>query len=291
MPRLPKWIRCSTRTDDRFASVSELIEGSGLRTVCRDAQCPNRLECWNSGTATVMILGEKCTRSCTFCAVEKGEPEALDRDEPRRVIAAAKEMGVRHLVITSVTRDDLDDGGASVFAECIARARRELPQTTVEVLVPDFNGSLESLDTVLEAGPAVLNHNIETVERLQSQIRRQASYDVSLSVLRRAAERGPPMAVKSGIMVGMGETDDEVYRTLGDLHSAGCRLLTIGQYLAPSRRHWPVERYVEPHIFEEYARRAREIGFIGVASAPLVRSSYMAADMMAALREVAQDAC
>lgn len=290
MPRLPKWIRCSTRTDDRFASVSELIEGSGLRTVCRDAQCPNRLECWNSGTATVMILGEKCTRNCTFCAVEKGEPDALDSDEPRRVIEAAKEMGIKHLVITSVTRDDLEDGGASVFAECISRTRSELPQTTVEVLVPDFNGARESLDAVLAAGPDVLNHNIETVARLQSQIRRKASYDVSLSVLRRAAEFEPTVAVKSGIMVGMGETDDEVYATLADLHSVGCRLLTIGQYLAPSRRHWPVDRFIEPDVFDEYARRAREIGFIGVASAPLVRSSYMAADMMAAVKEARQDA-
>lgn len=262
-----------------------MLNDLGLHTVCEDANCPNRLECWNSGTATMMIMGDTCTRDCAFCAVTSGTPDKLRRDEPKRVARAARELGLRHLVLTSVTRDDLADGGAGVFADCIAEVRSLLPDTTIEVLIPDFKGDRAALEMVLNAGPDVLNHNIETVRRLQSHIRPQASYDGSMEVLRTAAAWPGGMAVKSGIMVGLGETDSEVYEALHDLHRAGCRLLTIGQYLAPSPDHWPIDRYVEPQSFAEYARHAREIGFEGVASAPLVRSSYRAAEMVERLKE------
>jgi len=285
MAPLPAWIRCSLPTDTEYAHVQQLLNDLGLHTVCEDANCPNRLECWNSGTATMMIMGDTCTRNCAFCAVASGTPEKLRRDEPQRVAEAAHELGLRHLVLTSVTRDDLDDGGAGVFADCIAAVRALMPDTTIEVLIPDFKGDRTALGRVLKAAPDVLNHNIETVRRLQAQIRPQASYQCSLDVLRAAAAWPGGPAVKSGIMVGLGETDSEVQETLHDLYQAGCRLLTIGQYLAPSPDHWPIDRYVDPQTFSNYACRAREIGFEAVASAPLVRSSYQAAEMVAALKE------
>ncbi len=286
MARLPKWIRCSTKTDEQYARVRKLLSDMQLRTVCEDAHCPNRVECWNSGTATVMILGDTCTRDCRFCAVRSGRPLAAETDEPERVVQAAMRMKLRHLVLTSVTRDDLDDGGAEIFAECIRAVHDKLPETTVEVLIPDFQGDEESLLTVLRATPDVLNHNVETVSRLQAQIRPQASYDCSLGVLRRAAEYHGTIAVKSGIMVGLGESDDELYETMADLYNVGCRLLTLGQYLRPGREYWAVDRYVEPGKFRHYAEKAKMIGFDAVESSPMARSSYNAAEMVERVKAV-----
>ena len=278
--RLPPWIRAPLMTDKGFGAVRSLVDAMRLNTVCEEARCPNRHECWNSGTATVMILGDTCTRNCGFCAVKAGRPEGLDRDEPRRVGLAAKSMELEHLVITSVARDDLADGGSGIFAESVRRVRAESPGCVVEVLVPDFEAVDESLRAVLDARPDVFNHNLETVRRLQSVIRPQASYGRSLSTLRRAAEHGG-IAVKSGLMLGLGETDEEVEEALADLRAAGVRLLTLGQYLRPSRVHAPVERYVEPAVFEALGRRAKEMGFVAVASGPMVRSSYKAETLYA----------
>ena len=284
MLRLPPWMRTDLRTDRDFTRVHGLLADLDLNTVCQSAKCPNRHECWNNGTATIMILGDICTRRCHFCAVTKGLPEGVDLEEPLRVAAAAKEMGLRHVVLTSVTRDDLPDGGAGIFAESIRAVQREIPCAGVEVLVPDFKGSQESLRTVLEAGPDVFAHNLETVRRLQPVVRPQASYKCSLSVLRFAADFRPRTAVKSGLMLGMGECDEEIVQALDDLVNAGCELLTLGQYLAPSAEHHPVARFVTPDEFEDCAAKARAIGFKSVASAPRVRSSYKAAELLDAIR-------
>jgi lipoic acid synthetase len=267
-------------TDARFGAVSQLLADHDLHTVCRSARCPNRHHCWNRGTATFLILGGVCTRNCRFCVVEHGRPAAPDPGEPDRVARAAAEMKLRHVVVTSVTRDDLPDGGAGLFAATIDALRRDLPAATIEVLTPDFGGSESALATVLAASPDIFNHNLETVRRLQAEIRPQASYDCSLSVLRFAATWKPGVRVKSGLMLGMGETDDEIRQAIGDLFKAGCRLLTLGQYLAPTRTHWPLKRYVEPVEFDRWADEARNIGFEKVAAGPLVRSSFEA-DRMA----------
>jgi lipoyl synthase len=277
-------MRTDLRTDRDFTRVHGLLADLDLHTVCRSANCPNRHECWNNGTATMMILGDICTRRCRFCAVAKGAPEGVDREEPARVAAAAREMGLQYVVITSVTRDDLPDGGAGVFSDTICAVRREIPGVRVEVLVPDFGGSQESLGTVLDARPDVFAHNLETVRRLQPVVRPQASYECSLSVLRFASDFQPRVAVKSGLMLGMGESDEEVARALDDLLEAGCEMLTIGQYLAPSTEHHPVARFVTPDEFEVCAAKAREAGFKSVAAAPRVRSSYKAAELLDAIR-------
>ena len=284
MLRLPPWMRTDLRTDRDFTRVHGLLAELDLHTVCQSAKCPNRHECWNSGTATIMILGDTCTRRCRFCAVAKGSPAGVDMEEPSRVAVAAKEMGLRYVVLTSVTRDDLPDGGASVFAESIRAVKREIPGAGMEVLVPDFNGSQESLRTVLEAGPDVFAHNLETVLRLQPVVRPQASYEQSLAVLRFAADFRPRVAVKSGLMLGMGESDGEIVQALDDLVKAGCELLTLGQYLAPSAEHHPVARFVTPDDFDDVAAKARAIGFKSVAAAPRVRSSYKAAELLDAIR-------
>lgn len=281
MPRLPPWIRAPLRTDRCFPRVHGVVAELDLHTVCLSAKCPNRHECWNRGTATWMILGGTCTRRCGFCGVDRGRPAAPDPREPDRVARASAAMGLRHVVVTSVTRDDLPDGGASVFAETVGTIRRALPDATIEVLTPDFKGRPDAVQAVLAAKPDVFAHNLETVERLQGEVRPGAGYARSLAVLREAAGR-PGIAVKSGLMVGLGETDEELFRAMADLREAGCRLLTIGQYLAPAADRLPVRRFVEPARFEEYARRAREAGFAGVASAPLVRSSYRAGELLAA---------
>jgi lipoyl synthase len=284
--RLPPWIRKSLQTDAGFAKVHRLVDVLRLNTVCEEARCPNRHECWNRGTATVMILGEVCTRSCAFCAVKSGRPEGLDTDEPRRVAAAAKSMDLRHIVITSVNRDDLEDGGSGIFAETIRRVKTELPSCTVEVLTPDFEGNREALSTVLGAGPEVYNHNLETVKRFQPVIRPQANYGRSLQTLKFAAEWNPErQAAKSGVMVGLGESEEEVLEAMADLYEAGVRLLTIGQYLRPSMNHMPVVRYAEPAEFERYAQAARSMGFFAVASGPMVRSSYKADELYAQFLE------
>lgn len=235
----------------------------------------------------MMLLGNLCTRACRFCAVPAGRPRGLDLDEPRRVAEAARRMNLRHVVLTSVARDDLPDGGAGIFAETILAIRRELPGATIEVLTPDFQGNFDSLNLVLDARPDVFNHNLETVKRLQAAIRPQASYGRSLSVLRAAARRPEPPVVKSGLMVGLGETDEEITEAMRDLYEAGVRLLTVGQYLQPTRAHRPVARYVEPERFAAYEREARAMGFLGVASGPMVRSSYKAEELLKAAREAA----
>ena len=273
--RLPQWMRRPIATDEKFPDVSKLLESLQLNTVCSSAKCPNRHECWNRGTATVMILGNTCTRNCRFCNVNTGRPGPVDAGEPARVAEAAKRLNLRHIVITSVTRDDLPDGGAQAFAATIRAVKEAMPGASVEVLTPDF---VEHLDIVLDARPDVFNHNLETVKRLQAVIRPQASYEKSLATLRHAAERVGSM-VKSGLMLGLGETDEEIFQALEDLYAAGVRLLTLGQYLAPTREHYPVERFVSPEHFDELAAKARLMGFEGVAAGPLVRSSYRADEL------------
>jgi lipoic acid synthetase len=254
-----------------------MLSRLSLHTVCEEANCPNRMECFARRTATFMILGDRCTRNCTFCNVTKGAPVPVDADEPRHAAEGVRELGLKHVVITSVTRDDLPDGGAEHFAETIRRIRETTPDVTIEVLIPDFKGSLPAQQTVLEAGPDVLNHNIETVPRLYQEVRPMAVYARSLELLRRAKELGKPgMHTKSGMMLGLGEGKDEVLQSLRDLRSAGCDFLTLGQYLAPSKLHHPVVEYIHPDVFAEYKTLGEAMGFKFVASAPLVRSSYMA---------------
>jgi len=280
MPRIPEWIRLKWKVDSDFAKVSDLVGGLGLHTVCQSAKCPNIHECWGAGTATIMLLGNLCTRSCKFCSVPHGRPLTIDADEPRRVAEAAKGMNLQHIVLTSVNRDDQPDGGASIFAETITRLRAGIPGLKIEVLTPDFEGNEMAMQTVFNAWPDVFSHNIETVSRLQAVIRPQASYGRSLSVLRAGAAWRPKMAIKSGIMLGMGETDVEVEQAMVDLYDAGCRILTLGQYLQPTRHNRPVERYVMPREFDAFAITAKKIGFAGVASGPMVRSSYKAGELL-----------
>ena len=279
-PRLPPWIRIRYSGRGTQSAVNELLKSQSLHTVCQGAHCPNQHECFSRGVATFMILGDVCTRDCRFCAVTTGKPGAVDPDEPRRVAEAAARLKLRHVVVTSVTRDDLPDGGAGHFADTIRSLREQIPGATIEVLTPDFAGVHRDIDTVLEAKPDVFNHNLETVRRLQKAIRPAAAYDRSLSVLAYVAGKPQGSAsrplVKSGLMVGLGETDGEIVEAMTDLRTAGVELLTIGQYLAPSVGHAPVQRYVPPVQFDEYARRASEMGFRHVASGPMVRSSYMA---------------
>lgn len=282
-PKLPPWIRIKVGCGQAREEVSSILTGLRLNTVCSSARCPNLNECWHRRTATFMILGEHCTRNCRFCAVGHTQsPLPPDPEEPARLAAAAAKMELKYVVVTSVTRDDLPDGGAGHFAAVITALRHTLPEAGIEVLTPDFNGDVEALKTVLAAGPTVFNHNVETVERLSGQIRSKANYRRSLAVLKAASEiGGGRIPVKSGIMAGLGETDDELVRTLKDLREAGVSILTIGQYLPPSGQHWPLNRYVEPEKFDEWGRIAHELGFSFVASAPLVRSSYNAAELIA----------
>ena len=270
-------------TDGDFAEVHNLLKDLSLNTVCQDAKCPNIHTCWGRGTATFMVLGDVCTRACTFCAIASGKPTSLDLDEPRRVAEAARRMGLTHVVVTSVARDDLPDGGSQLFADTIRELRKSQENLTIEVLIPDFNGDEEALERVLQAGPDVLNHNIETVRRLQSVIRPQASYGRSLSVLRTASFRAD-VVPKSGLMLGLGETEEEIVQAMQDLRSVGCELLTLGQYLQPTRMHAPVQQYVEPEEFDRLAGVADGLGFKGVASGPMVRSSYRADELLEAAR-------
>jgi len=274
------------RTDGEFGDVRNLISDLSLNSVCQSAKCPNIHECWGHGTATLMLLGNICTRNCTFCAIPAGRPVELDSREPERVASAAKQMNLRHVVLTSVARDDLNDGGATIFAQTIHAVRQELPEASIEVLTPDFAGKADSLDIVLDAEPDVFNHNIETVRRFQSVIRPQAAYGRSLAVLTQASERKPDLVVKSGIMLGLGEEENELVQTMQDLVAAGCDLLTMGQYLQPTRLHARVVRYVTPQEFDRYAKVARDIGFKAVASGPLVRSSYKAEELLLTARGV-----
>jgi len=280
MPRIPEWIRLKWKVDSDFAKVHDLVGGLGLHTVCQSARCPNIHECWGRGTATIMLLGNLCTRHCRFCSVPHGRPLTVDTDEPRRVADAVKGMKLQHIVLTSVNRDDLPDGGASIFAETINLLRETCPEMRIEVLTPDFEGNEAAMQVVFNAWPDVFSHNLETVMRLQAVIRPQASYGRSLSVLRASAEWRPKMAIKSGIMLGMGETSEEIEQAMVDLFDAGCRILTLGQYLQPTRHNRPVDRYVMPREFDAYAETARKIGFAGVASGPMVRSSYKADELL-----------
>jgi len=279
-PRLPRpeWIRAPARTGENYREVQALMGRLGLHTVCESAACPNAGECWNHRTATFMILGNVCTRRCGFCAVGKGAPLPVDYDEPRRVAEAAATLGLRYVVVTSVNRDDRKDGGAELFALTIRALRERLPGCNVEVLIPDFQGSHAAMDLVMEAAPDVLNHNIETVPRLYRQVRLGARYDRSLDILDYARKIRPGIPSKSGIMLGLGETDGEVLQVMRDLRSSGVGILTIGQYLRPSPKHLPVLRYVPPEEFAELARIGRGMGFAHVESGPLVRSSYHAAE-------------
>jgi lipoic acid synthetase len=274
--RKPAWLGRPLPSSPAFSRVRSLLSEGGLHTVCQEARCPNQGECFSRGTAVFLILGDCCTRFCRFCAVRQGKPEPTDPDEPRRVAEAVGRMALDYVVVTSVTRDDLPDGGAGAFAETILLLRASRPSARIEVLIPDFQGDEAALRTVLDARPDVLNHNLETVARLYRSVRPQALYGRSLEVLERAAASAPGVRVKSGLMLGLGERPEEVEAALRDLVAAGCRILTLGQYLQPKRECLPVARYVPPDEFEFWREAALGMGFAQVASGPLVRSSYHA---------------
>ena len=274
----PDWIRVTLPRDPKFWSTKGLITDLKLHTVCEEAQCPNRWECWSAGTATFMIAGERCTRACGFCAVTTAKPFALEADEPQRVAEAVTRMRLRHVVVTAVARDDLRDGGAEHFARTIEAIRAAQPEITIEVLTPDFHAKEECLLMIANARPHIFNHNVETVERLTPLVRSRAKYRLSLAVLRRMKEIAPGVATKSGIMLGLGETEAEIFQTMDDLREAGVEALTMGQYLRPTAQHLPVLEYVHPDTFRLYKEIAEKKGFAHVASGPLVRSSYHAAD-------------
>ncbi len=275
----PPWIKVRLPSNPVFWSTKSLVADLKLHTVCEEAQCPNRWECWSQGTATFMIAGDRCTRACGFCAVKTAKPFALEADEPQRVATATKRMKLNHVVITAVARDDLADGGAQHFAETIEAVRLENPGITIEILVPDFNGKDDALQIVMNARPHIFNHNLETVERLTPLVRSRAVYHRSLHVLKRAAEMSPGrVATKSGIMLGLGETEPEIFQALDDLREHGVTVLTMGQYLRPSAKHLPVVEYITPDKFDWLKEIAERKGFKHVASGPLVRSSYHAAD-------------
>jgi lipoic acid synthetase len=283
----PSWIKVRLPSNPVFFSTKALISDLRLHTVCESAQCPNRWECWSQGTATFMIAGDRCTRACGFCAVTTAKPFALEDDEPQRVAEAVMRMKLKHVVITAVARDDLKDGGANHFARVIAAIQKMDPAIIIEVLVPDFHADDSCIQSVLDASPDIYNHNMETVERLTPVVRSRAKYRTSLQVLRRAKElssRGRGIVTKSGIMLGLGETEPEIFQTMDDLREVGCQVLTMGQYLRPTPNHLPVVEFVTPQQFELYGEIARKKGFEHVASGPLVRSSYHAADFHPVVR-------
>ena len=280
--RLPDWFRVRAPGGPNYLDLRARFRSAALHTVCEEAHCPNIGDCWERRTATFMILGDTCTWRCHYCAVKTGRPDAVDMEEPRRLAATVQQMGLRYCVITSVTREDLPDGGASVFAECIRQIRTLLPDCKVEVLIPDFKGDDDALATVLDAAPDVLNHNIETVRRVFRTVRPKGVYDRSLRLLRRAGELAGRIPTKSGMMVGLGETGEEITETMGDLLENGCRLLTVGQYLRPSPVHFPLQRYYRPEEFDAIRDLGLRMGFRHVASGPLVRSSYHADEQAAA---------
>ncbi len=275
--RLPEWLRIRLPTTESFARTRSLLDELKLHTVCESARCPNHFECWSKGTATFMIAGDRCTRACGFCAVTTAKPFALEKDEPARVAEATHRMRLKHIVITAVARDDLPDGGAEHFRQTIEAVRARNPRIVIEVLAPDFNDSDSSIGTVLEAKPHIFNHNLETVRRLTPSVRSRATYDRSLRVLQKVkAKGGNSIHTKSGIMLGLGETENELFTAFSDLRNACCDILTLGQYLQPTLKHLPVVEFVVPEKFHEYGERARAMGFVHVASGPMVRSSYHA---------------
>ena len=280
----PFWIKVRLPSNPVFFSTKALISDLRLHTVCESAQCPNRWECWSQGTATMMIAGDRCTRACGFCAVSTAKPFALEEDEPERVAEAVRRMGLKHVVVTAVARDDLKDGGATHFARTIRAIREMDASVIVEVLVPDFHAGTECIQTVLDAGPDIFNHNLETVERLTPVVRSRAKYRTSLEVLRKSKELAPKIVTKSGVMLGLGEQELELFQTMDDLREAGCQVLTLGQYLRPTPQHLPVVEFVSPERFDAYGEIARAKGFEHVASGPLVRSSYHAADFHPVVR-------
>lgn len=284
-PRLPEWLRIRLPTSDTYSHTRSLLDELQLHTVCESARCPNHWECWSKGTATFMIGGDRCTRACGFCAVTTAKPLALEPDEPARVAEATHRMRLRHVVITAVARDDLADGGADHFRRTIEAVRALNPGIIIEVLTPDFNDRDEAIETVLSASPHIFNHNLETVRRLTPAVRSRATYDRSLSVLGKVkARRGGQIYTKSGLMLGLGEEPAEVLAALSDLRAAGCDILTLGQYLQPTPGHLPVVEFISPERFEKYGREAREMGFVHVASGPMVRSSYHADEFAGGLR-------
>ena len=272
----PEWLRIRIQSNQKQNEVMELLNKLSLNTVCNDANCPNLMECFGKGTATFMILGRNCTRNCTFCCVTKNEPDQVDENEPYHLAEAVNHLSLKHVVITSVTRDDLPDGGAGHFVSVIKAIREKNPETRIEVLIPDFMGDNEALKSVVEAKPDIINHNLETVPRLYSEVRPMAVYQRSLELLKKVKQMDPAIFTKSGIMVGLGEKEEEVLSLMDDLRKVDCDFLTVGQYLAPSKKHHPVVEYIHPDIFQLYQEAAEDKGFIYVASAPLVRSSYQA---------------
>ena len=278
-PRIPEWLRLKLPTSDTFGQTRNVLKDLRLHTVCESAKCPNHWECWSKGTATFMIAGDRCTRACGFCAVTTAKPYALEADEPQRVAEATRRMGLKHVVITAVARDDLDDGGADHFRQTIEAVRSVNPGIVIEVLVPDFLDCDASIEAVLAARPEIFNHNLETVRRLTPRVRSRATYDRSLSVLAKAKLKSVGDAyTKSGVMLGLGETDEELLTTLHDLRAVQCDILTLGKYLQPTLKHLPVVDFISPARFEDYGQRARQMGFLHVASGPMVCSSYHADD-------------
>jgi lipoic acid synthetase len=272
--RKPSWLRVKLPTGEKFKKVRSLVEEHGLNTICQSGNCPNMGECWGAGTATFMILGNVCTRSCGFCSVATGRPDDTDPFEPAKVARSVELMGVKHCVITSVDRDDLPDGGSIVWTQTVRAIRRKCPSTTMETLIPDFAGKWENLERIIEVAPEIVSHNLETVRRLTKEVRIQAKYDRSLELLRRLKQGG--MKTKSGLMLGLGESEAEVIETMEDLRSVGCDVITLGQYLQPTAKHLPVAEFVTPEQFKFYETLGLEMGFRFVESGPLVRSSYHA---------------
>jgi lipoic acid synthetase len=273
-PRKPEWLRVKLPTGENYLKVRKLVDEHKLHTICESGNCPNMGECWGAGTATFMILGNICTRSCGFCAVATGRPLPVDWDEPKRVAESVKLMGVKHCVITSVDRDELKDGGSIIWAQTVLEIRKQCPGTTLETLIPDFKGNWENLQRIIDVKPEIVSHNLETVKRLTKQVRIQAKYERSLEVLKRLKEGG--IRTKSGLMLGLGETKQEIIETMDDLRSVNCDILTLGQYLQPTPKHLPIVEFIRPEVFAELKEIALQKGFKYVESGPLVRSSYHA---------------
>ena len=277
--RKPEWLKIKIRGGENLHHVKDILDDLRLNTVCQEANCPNKMECFSKHTATFLIMGSTCTRNCRFCDIHPGNPDPIDESEPARVAEAVERMELRYAVITSVTRDDLPDGGSSCFAGTIEAIKERTPLVKIEVLIPDFQGDKSALQTVITASPDIINHNIETVPRLYEKVRPQANYRQSLKLLQQVKELSPVIRTKSGLMVGMGETRKEVENTLADMVESGCDYLTLGQYLPPSINHYPVQEYIHPDVFTSYRDKAIGLGFKAVASGPFVRSSYHAAEM------------
>lgn len=285
LTKRPEWLKVETHWGERFRQIKSLLSQSGLHTVCQEANCPNRSHCFDSGTATFLILGDICTRGCGFCNVKRGVPLSVDEDEPIRIAGTVQMMKLEHAVITSVTRDDLEDGGAFIFARTITEIKRLMPACQVEVLIPDFAGSTQSLKTVLIAGPDVLNHNLETVKRLYPAVRKGADYQRSLELLSSVRKIDNSIITKSGIMLGLGESKEEIIELMEDLARVGCNLLTIGQYLSPSGNHLPISKFYHPDEFSELKKIGEGMGLDHVESGPLIRSSYHAKEQVQIIKE------